>query len=271
MSNNLHYHRHTARSSNNNSRIRKRKKKGVAGILLGISNFITSLRSSNDFTNVEEEEGYNIPGDIVLEPYDEIMIRNYLVDFGGRCSSNNHSDDENIDVHSSNENTILKRYDEISTLIQTTTDDTNLHKDILWNHIIQLFTLCQFINDDARGYIAFNTTLSKSNGKDQVSSIQERLEESRLNGNGMVVKQSDNDNDTLDMMEDGDDSLLHYASLLVIPNEVSARDKAREMLHKRLEEGMPSLATTTSRQSKSSLLLEISDDQLQKMEIGIQE
>ena len=143
-----------------------------------------------------------------------------------------------------------------------------MYKDILWNHIIHLFTLCQFINDDARGYIAFNTTLSKSNGKDQVS-IQERLEESRLNGVGMIVKESDDD-DSLDMMEDGDDS-AHYASLFVIPNEEAARNMAREVLHKRLEEEMPSLATATARQSKSSLLLEITDEQLQKMEIGIQE
>ena len=141
-----------------------------------------------------------------------------------------------------------------------------MHKDILWNYIIHLFTLCQFINDDARGYIAFNTTLSKSS-KDttQVSSIQERLEECRLNGVGMVMvmKQSDDDNDSLHMMEDRVSS-IHYASLFVIPNEEAARDKAREMLHKRLEGDIPSIATTAmSRQSKSLLLLEVTDDQLQ--------
>jgi len=73
----------------------------------------------------------------------------------------------------------------------------------------------------------------------------------------MMVKESDNDNE-LDMIEDRDDS-LHYASLFVIPRKEAARDKTREMLHKRLEEEMPSLATTaTSRRqsSKSSLLLE---------------
>jgi len=106
MSNNLHYH-HNIKSNNGNTRIRKRKK-GIAGIL-GISNFITTLRSSS--TNVEEE-GY-ILGEVVLEAYDEIMIRNYLVENGGKCSSNNHSDGEDGDEHI-NENTILKRYDEIS-------------------------------------------------------------------------------------------------------------------------------------------------------------
>lgn len=256
MSNNLHYHHTTnAKFNNNSGRTRKRKKKGVAGILLGISNFITTLRSSsnNDDVNVEEEKGY-ITGEVVLEPYDEVMIRNYLVEFGGRCSSNHSDGDvENRDINN-NENTILKRYDEASTLIQTTADDTNLHKDILWNHIIQLFTLCQFINNDARGYIAFNTTTLSKSSKDQVS-IQERLEESRLNGVGMAMKESDDD--SLDVIEKGDDS-LHYASLFVISNEESARDKTREMLHKRLEEDIPSsLATTAmSRQSKSSLLLE---------------
>ena len=96
-------------------------------------------------------------------------------------------------------------------------------------------------------------------------SIQERLEECRLNGVGMMVKQSDDDTDSLHMMENGEDS-LHYASLFVIPSEEAARDEARKMLHKRLEEDIPSLATATatSRQSKS-LLFEISDDQLQQM------
>ena len=114
-----------------------------------------------------------------------------------------------------------------------------MYKDILWNHIIQLFTLCQFINDDARGYIAFNSTLTKPIGGKDITqvSIQERLEESRLNGVGMIVNQSDNDNE-LDVMENGDD-ILHYALLFVIPNEESARNKAREMLNKRLEEGIP--------------------------------
>ena len=255
MSNNLHYH-HTAKSNNIN-RIRKSKKKGIAGILLGISNYITSLRSSsgnNVDLNVEEEEGY-IPGEIVLEPYDEIMIRNYLVEFGSRCSSN-HSDGEEENA----ENTILKRYDEKSTLMQTATATTDdMYKDILWDHIIHLFTLCQFINNDARGYIAFNTTKSNG-GKDQLS-IQERLEESRLNGVGLVMKQSDNDSSG--MLEDGDDS-LHYASLFVIPNEEAARDMAREMLNKRLEDEIPSLTTTAKRQYNSLLLLlEITDDQLQ--------
>jgi len=262
MSNNLHSH-HDRKSNNNGSRIRKRKK-GVVGILLGISNYITSLRSSSSNVDVNVEEGY-IPGEVVLEAYDEIMIRNYLVEFGSRCSSN-HSDGEDGDVHSSKENTILKRYDEISTLIQTR-DDTDMYKDTLWNHIIQLFTLCQFINNDARGYIAFNTTISKPiGGKDMTKvSIQERLEECRLNGVGMMVKQSDDDTDSLHMMENGEDS-LHYASLFVIPSEEAARDEARKMLHKRLEEDIPSLATATatSRQSKS-LLFEISDDQLQQM------
>jgi len=119
MSNNLHYHHNTnAKSTNNNgSRIRKRKK-GIAGILLGISNYITSLRSSSSNVDVNVEEGY-ILGEAVLEAYDEIMIRNYLVEYGGRCSSNNQSDGEDGDMNS-NENTILKRYDEISTLLQTT-------------------------------------------------------------------------------------------------------------------------------------------------------
>ena len=241
--------------------MRKRKKKGVAGMLLGISNFITSLRSSSSSSSssvndVEEEEGY-IPGDIVLEAYDEIMIRNYLVDFGGKCSSKHHSDGEDGDGHSSNENTILNRYDEISTLLQTTTN-TDMYKDMLWNQIIQLFTICQFINDDARGYIAFNTTLSKPIGGKDVTqvSIQERLEESRLNGVGMMVKQSLNDDNDLE----GGDS-VYYASLFVLPQEESERDKAKEMLHKRLEEEIPSFAsTTTSRQPpKSSLLLEITE------------
>jgi len=135
-----------------------------------------------------------------------------------------------------------------------------------------LFTLCQFINNDARGYIAFNTTaLSKSSKDITQVSIQERLEESRLNGVVMVVKQSDNDEDSLDMMENGEDS-LHYASLFVISSEEAARDVTREMLHKRLEEDIPSLASTaTLRQSKSSMLFEINDDQLQKMELGTQE
>ena len=219
MSNNLHYHHRKS-----NSRIKKRKKKGVAGILLGISNFITTLRSSNDSV---VEEGY-IPGEVVLEAYDEIMIRNYLVEFGSRCSSN-HSDGEEGNA----ENTILKRYDEISTLIQTTTDDTDMHKDVLWNHIIQLFTLCQLTNNDARGYIAFNTTTLSKSSKDTTQVSIQRLEESRLNGVGMIVKQAD-DNDDLDM-EIGDDS-LYYASLFVIPNEESARNKTREMLNKRLED-----------------------------------
>jgi len=75
----------------------------------------------------------------------------------------------------------------------------------------------------------------------------------------------DDDTDSLHMMENGEDS-LHYASLFVIPSEEAARDEARKMLHKRLEEDIPSLATATatSRQSKS-LLFEISDDQLQQM------
>ena len=75
----------------------------------------------------------------------------------------------------------------------------------------------------------------------------------------MIVKHSDND--SLEVMEKGDDS-LQYASLFIIPQEESARNKARKMLHKRLElEG----ATTATRQSKSSLLLEITDDELQEV------
>ena len=85
--------------------MRKRKKKGMAGILLGISNYITTLRSSSSSNDLNAAEGY-IPGEIVLEAYDVIMIRNYLVDFGSNCSSNHPDGDVN-----NNENTITKRYD----------------------------------------------------------------------------------------------------------------------------------------------------------------
>ena len=106
MSNNLHYHHHNIKSTNNSNRIRKRKK-GVVGVLLGISNFITTLRSSSSSSSnvAEEAQGY-IPGEVVLVAYDEIMIRNYLVDFGGKCSSNHQSDGGVEDVHN-NENTLI--------------------------------------------------------------------------------------------------------------------------------------------------------------------
>ena len=256
-------------NKNNNNQGRRRKKGGIVGVLLGISNFIANLiEEESSSSSSMKEEASIIPGDVILEAFDKVKIRNYLVKYGGKCSSyHDHQDNEHEEDDEDTYNTILLRYDELHTLMkEKATVDDNALLDALWNRIIQLFTWCQFVNEDAQGYIAFDTSII---GKD--STLQATLEEARVNGVGIAMKyqshNGDNNDDNISqhLMAD-DEGGIHYSPLLVLPHcDSSSTDIAREILHSQLLQQIPTINNTTKQQHSNPLLLfEYTNGQIQK-------
>ena len=260
MANNLQYNK-------NNNQGRRRKKGGIVGVLLGLSNFIANLIEEE--SSSMKEEASIIPGDVILEAFDKVKIRNYLVKYGGRCSSyHDHQDNEHEEDDEDTYNTILLRYDELHTLMkEKATVDDNALLNALWNRIIQLFTWCQFVNEDAQGYIAFDTSII---GKD--STLQATLEEARVNGVGIAMKyqshDGDGDNDDYISQQTiaDDEGGIHYSPLFVLPHrDSSSIDIAREILHSQLLQRIPTINNTTKQQHSNPLLLfEYTNEQIQK-------
>ena len=273
MTNNLSGH------NNDNSHTgRRRKKGGIVGLLLGLSNYIAHLleeessSSSSSSSSIMKEEASStiLPGDVILEAYDKVMVRNYLVKYGGKCSSyqDDHQDNQHEEEDGGRDtyNIILFRYDELHTLMEeASTVDDNIFLDALWNRIIQLFTWCQFVNEDAQGYIAFDTPII---GKD--STLQAKLEEARVNGVGVAMKYSSHDdgdkNDHISQQVITDDGGgVHYSPLFVLPRDSSSRDFAREILHSQLLQQISTINHTTKQQRSNPLLLfEYTNGQIQK-------
>ena len=253
---------------NNNNQGRRRKKGGIVGVLLGLSNFIANLIAEE--SSSMKEEASIIPGDVTLEAFDKVKIRNYLVKYGGKCSLyHDHQDSEHKDDGEDTYNTILLRYDELHTLMKerATVDDNNL-LDVLWNRIIQLFTWCQFVNEDSHGYIAFGTSII---GKD--STLQATLEEARVNGVGIAMKyqphddnDGNNDDDISQQTIADDEGGIHYSPLFVLPHrDSSSLDIAREILHSQLLQQIPTINNITKQQHSNPLLLfEYTNGQIQK-------
>ncbi len=147
-----------------------RRKRRPKSILLKFTSFIARLSGSENRNNSD--------GDIELESYGEVKIRQYLLNHGEKCHD-----------------AIFQRYAEIIDSIISAGDD---HERInsLWVHAVSLFTWCQFANEDARGYIAHGTLL-KSN---------QILEESRLKGFGIIGDDAPSSDE------------MHYSQLFVTPN-----------------------------------------------------
>ena len=138
--------------------------------------------------------------------------------------------------------------------------------DVLWNRIIQLFTWCQFVNEDSHGYIAFGTSII---GKD--STLQAKLEEARVNGVGIAMKYQSHDGDVNDdaisqQTIADDEGGIHYSPLFVLPHrDSSSLDIAREILHSQLLQQIPTINNITKQQHSNPLLLfEYTNGQIQK-------
>lgn len=146
-----------------------RRKRRPKSILLKFTSFIARLGS---------EDSNKSDGDIELEPYGEVKIRQYLLDNGEKCND-----------------AIFQRYGELIDSIMSAGDD---HERIssLWAHAVSLFTWCQFANEDARGYITHGTFLKSHH----------ILEESRLKGIGIIGDDTPSSDE------------MHYSQLFVIPN-----------------------------------------------------
>ena len=77
-----------------------------------------------------------------------------------------------IDVKGAGEKVVLNMFVEYISHSQEEAAEHNndtfgmndVASDSYWNSAIQLFTWCQLINEDARGYIAFGTSTKSSNG-----------------------------------------------------------------------------------------------------------
>ena len=219
MANNLRY--------NGNKFRRKRRKGGVVGMLLGISNFIARRLSSND-----GQDTSLVPGEVVLDSYDDVKIRRYLVDHGEQCSQQ-HQQNSNNPIA----NSVLMRYDEV-TASMTRIEDGKQQLDALWNYATQLFSWCQLVNRDARGYLAHGTPIRMMVGNsesDTTTSLQEMLEEARLKDIGIAVQQTTNDNDA----SQSADKKITYGPLFVLPGGSASKDVARKILYSILEEDAP--------------------------------
>ena len=167
-----------------------RRKRRPKSILLKFTGFIARLGSEDSNTS---------GGDIELESYGEMKIRQYLLDHGEKCN------DE-----------IFHHYNELIDSIMSAGDDDE-RINSLWAHAVSLFTWCQLANEDARGYIAHGTFLKT----DQI------LEESRLKGIGIIGGDTSSSDE------------MHYSQLFVIPNQTSSgavisRDLSMEVLHAHL-------------------------------------
>ena len=179
-----------------NSLRRRRRHKNL---LLKFTNFIASLGSQD---NNESKNN----GDVELESYGEVKIRQYLLEHGEKCSGDN-------------DYAIYQRYAEIIDSIMSAGDD-NERINSLWAHAVNLFTWCQLVNEDTRGYITHGTFLK----------TQQILDESRLKGVGIFAD---------DAPTTGG---MHYSQLFFIPSQttndasVVSRDLSMEMLHTYLTE-----------------------------------
>eukprot|EP00986_Skeletonema_menzelii_P002741 scaffold771_cov147-Skeletonema_menzelii.AAC.9 len=173
-----------------------RRRKRHKSLLLKFTNFIASLGSqdSNKSNN----------GDVELESYGEAKIRKYLLEHGEKCSGDNGD-------------AIVHRYVELIDSIVSAGDD-NERINSIWAYAVNLFTWCQFANEDARGYVTHGTFLK----------THQILEESRLTGVGIIGGDTP--------ATDG----MHYSQLFVIPSQTNdssiSRDLMTEMLHTYLTE-----------------------------------
>lgn len=176
-----------------------RRRRMYKSFLLKFTSLIASLGSQ--YTDKSED------GDIELEAYGETKIRQYLLEHGEKCSGHN-------------EGAIFERYVELVDSIIIAGDDDVVKINSLWDEAIRLFTLCQFANSDARGYIKHGTFLKS----------QQTLEESRIKGIGIIGAD--------DTSTDG----MHYCQLFVIPRkkkDASNKDLSLEMLHSYLTASSP--------------------------------
>ena len=196
-----------------NSLRRRRRRKSV---LLKFTAFIASLGSRS---------GEVVDGDIELEAYGEVKMREYLLEHGDKCWDDNGGG-----------NAIFQRYSEIvDTIISVGDDEERINE--LWDDAINLFAWCQFANSDARGYIAHGTNLKS----------QDVLEESRLKGVGLIGP----DNTLIDG--------THYSQLFIIP---SGNDD--DLLRSHLSESWSTGRSLSDSTSETSLLFGIKDRDLDR-------
>ena len=99
----------------------------MAGLLLGISNLISGLVGGPRV----QREGY-VPGEIVLETYDEGKMRSYLLEHGEHCSNRPNKHAESEDGTDTAENAVLLQFDRSIAEMKAAADDAKL-QDALWN------------------------------------------------------------------------------------------------------------------------------------------
>lgn len=157
-----------------NAKNKRRRKQGITGILLSFSNWISSFGDSG------EENGNDfLSGEVVLNAMDYRGMREYLANHGSRCFESKMQNDAMTNI-------VLHIFDKLVNKYENGVDKNEL-SGASWNRAIQICAWCLMLNGDARGFIQHGTKIKVKNSSNDLNSI---LEDARISGAGMALKQS---------------------------------------------------------------------------------